>query len=54
MPIKIPTHFFIEIEREICKIIWNNKNPGIAKTIFNNKRTSGRNTSLISSRIKEA
>jgi len=39
--IKIPTQFFTELERAILKIIWNNKNLRIVKTILNNKRTSG-------------
>ena len=41
IPIKIPTHFFIELERKICKFICNNKKPRIAKTILKSKRTSG-------------
>jgi hypothetical protein len=39
--IKIPTQFFTELERAICKFIWINKTPRIAKTFLNKKRTSG-------------
>jgi hypothetical protein len=39
--IKLPTQFFIELEGAICKFIWNNQNPRIAKTALNNERTSG-------------
>jgi hypothetical protein len=38
---QIPTQFFTEIKRKSCKFIWNKKNPSRAKTILNNKRTSG-------------
>ena len=41
IPIKIPSQFFIDLERAILKFIWNNKKPRIPKTILNNKRTSG-------------
>jgi hypothetical protein len=40
-PIKISTQFCTEIEGEILKFSWNNKNPRIAKTLLNSKRTSG-------------
>jgi hypothetical protein len=39
--IKIPSQSFTELERAICKFIWNNKNSSIAKIILNNNRTSG-------------
>jgi hypothetical protein len=51
--IKIPTQFFIKLERAILKFIWNNKKKKtkkqkkqkkktrISKTILNHKRTSG-------------
>ena len=41
IPIKSPTQFFNEFERAICKLIWNNKKPRIAKTLLKDKRTSG-------------
>jgi hypothetical protein len=41
IPIKIPTQFFTDLEREICKFIWNNKKPRITKSILNNNRTYG-------------
>jgi hypothetical protein len=44
IPIKISTQFLNELERATFKFIWNNKNSRLAKTILNNKRTSGRIT----------
>ena len=41
MPIKIPTQFYTELERAICKFLWNNKNPRIAKTLLSDKTISG-------------
>ena len=41
IPMKIRTQFFTMFERAICKFIWNNKNPRIAKTLLKDKRTSG-------------
>jgi hypothetical protein len=39
IPIKIPTQFFKDMERAI--LIWKDKTSRRAKTILNNKRTSG-------------
>ena len=39
-PIKIPTQFFNELERAICKFIWNNKKPRITKPLLMDKKTS--------------
>ena len=39
--IKIPTEFFIELERAISKLIWDSKISRIVKTVISNKRTSG-------------
>jgi hypothetical protein len=38
---KISTQFFTELERAVCKFIWNNRKPRIAKTLLKDKRTSG-------------
>jgi hypothetical protein len=39
--LKIPTQFFIELERAICKFIWNNQKSRIAKTILISKNIFG-------------
>ena len=41
VPIKIPTQFFKDMERENLKSIRKNKKPRIVKTILNNERISG-------------
>jgi hypothetical protein len=41
IPIKILTQFFNELERAICKFIWNNKKYRIAKNLLKDKKTSG-------------
>ena len=41
IPIKIPTQFFNELVRAICKFIFNNKKPRIAKPLLKDKSTSG-------------
>jgi hypothetical protein len=38
IPIKIPSQFFNELERAICKFNWNNKKPRIAKTLLKDKK----------------
>jgi len=48
--IKIPTQFFIELERAICKFIWSYKKRGIVQTI---KELLGESTPLNSSCIRE-
>jgi hypothetical protein len=40
IPIKIPTQFFKEVERAICKFVSNNKKPRIAKFCSRIKKTS--------------
>ena len=36
IPIKIPNQFFIDLERDISKFLWNNKKPRTVKAILNN------------------
>ena len=44
IPIKIPTQFFTDMERAILIFLWKNKKLRIAKSVLNNKKTSGRIT----------
>jgi hypothetical protein len=46
IPIKIPTQFFNELERAICKFIWNNKNLGQQKLFSRIKENLGESPCL--------
>jgi hypothetical protein len=49
IPIKIPTYFFTELKRAICKFIWNNKSKTrIAKLFSMIKELLGDSPSLTS------
>jgi hypothetical protein len=49
IPIKIPTQFFTEIERAICRFIWKNKKPRIANLSSTIKEPLGESPCLTSS-----
>jgi hypothetical protein len=49
IPIKMSNQFFTELESTICKIIWNNKKPRIARTISTIKEPLMESPSLTSS-----
>jgi len=51
IPIKIPIQFFKELDRTICKFIWNNKKPIKLSSIIT--RLLGESLSLNSSSITE-
>jgi hypothetical protein len=48
IPIRIPTQFFIDLERAICKFIWKTKKSRIVKTILNYKELLAESLSLTS------
>jgi hypothetical protein len=49
IPIKFPTQIFMELEREMFKLIWNNKKLRIVKIILKNIKTFAESPSLTSS-----
>jgi hypothetical protein len=53
IPIKIPTQFFIELVRAICKFIWNDKKSRIQKLFSTIKEPLVESPFLTSSCTKE-
>ena len=53
VPSKLSNQFFIELERVVCKFIWNNKNSGYQKLVSTIKEHLRESPSLTSSCITE-